>query len=84
MTGVSLRFEAGGHNCLTPGHCIGKAHRVFPRRGGSGGRPPQEKFENLQLQRCVFLHSEAKSNVCQLQKNHTFLRQVNDLIPIST
>ena len=33
---------------------------------------------------CVFLHSEAHSNVLQPQKNNTFFRQFNDSIRIFT
>ena len=63
-SGVSLKFGAGGHLDLTGGH---PSERALPSRGVRGHAPP-ESFEIVQLQRYIFLHFEAQTNI----QNHNF------------
>ena len=60
---VSLKFGAGGHLDLTGGHP--SARPFGPSRGVRGHAPP-EIFEIPQLQRCIFLHFEAQTNIQKL------------------
>ena len=53
---------------LTTRQRIGKTQRALL---------PKKYFEILQLQRCVFLNSEAADNVFQLPKKDNFSRQYN-------
>ena len=55
----------------------------LPKTGAGACFPGN--FEILQLQRCVFLHSEAADTVLQLPRKDNLTRQFTcDLIPIST